>query len=124
MSEQIWTIDGLELDRRSFSLRRNGRTVRLDPKPLELLFLLVESQGAVISHDEALRRVWGEDVFVNGEAALYTAVKKIRQAIGDPTLIETVPGRGYRLRTAVDGSADRAANSVLSQQEVQRLAIL
>jgi TolB-like protein len=124
MSAQTWTIDGLELDRRSFSLRRNGRVVRLDPKPLELLFLLVESQGAVISHDEALRRVWGEDVFVNGEAALYTAVKKIRQAIGDPTLIETVPGRGYRLRPAVNGSVDGAASSVLSQQEEQRLAIL
>src|SRR5271168_2223236 len=120
MSEQTWTIDGLELDRRSFSLRRNGQVVRLDPKPLELLFLLVESQGAVISHDEALRRVWGEDVFVNGEAALYTAVKKIRQAIGDPTLIETVPGRGYRLRPALNGKVGSVSSSVLSQQEEQR----
>jgi TolB-like protein len=124
MSENTWIIDGLELDRRSFTLRRNGRAVRLDPKPLELLFLLVESQGAVISHGEALRHVWGEDVFVNGEAALYTAVKKIRQAIGDPTLIETVPGRGYRLRPAVNGSVTGAASSVPSQQEEQRLAIL
>jgi TolB-like protein len=124
MSENTWIIDGLELDRRSFTLRRNGKAVRLDPKPLELLFLLVESQGAVISHGEALRRVWGEDVFVNGEAALYTAVKKIRQAIGDPTLIETVPGRGYRLRAAANGSVTGAASSVPSQQEEQRLAIL
>ena len=124
MSEHTWTMDGLELDRRSFTLRRNGRAVRLDPKPLELFFLLVESQGAVISHDEALRRVWGADVFVNGEASLYTAVKKIRQAIGDPTLIETVPGRGYRLRAAVNRSVDGGASSVISQQEEQRLAIL
>jgi DNA-binding winged helix-turn-helix (wHTH) protein len=127
MSEHTWTIDGLELDRRSFSLRRNGRAVRLDPKPLELLFLLVESQGAVISHDEALRRVWGEDVFVNGEASLYTAVKKIRQAIGDPTLIETVPGRGYRLRAAAGNGLASSSNSSLLQQSVQvqqRLAIL
>jgi TolB-like protein len=124
MSEQTWTIDGLQLDRRSFSLRRNGRVVRLDPKPLELLFLLVESQGAVISHDQALRSVWGEDVFVNGEAALYTAVKKIRQAIGDPTLIETIPGRGYRLRPASNERLGGAASSVVAQQEEQRLAIL
>ncbi|MGA7314391.1 MAG: hypothetical protein WBX22_10495 [Silvibacterium sp.] len=48
MTKHKWTIDGLELDRRSFSLRRNGKAVRLDPKPLELLFLLVGSQGAVI----------------------------------------------------------------------------
>jgi len=124
MSENTWIIDGLELDRRSFTLRRNGRVVRLNPKPLELLFLLVESQGAVISHGEALRRVWGEDVFVNGEAALYTAVKKIRQAIGDPTLIETVPGRGYRLRAAANGNVTGAASSAPSQREEQRLAIL
>jgi TolB-like protein len=124
MSENPWIFDGLELDRRSFTLRRNGKTVRLDPKPLELLFLLVESQGAVISHGEALRRVWGEDVFVNGEAALYTAVKKIRQAIGDSTLIETVPGRGYRLRAAANGGVTGAASSVPSGQEEQRLAIL
>ena len=120
MSENTWIIDGLELDRRSFSLRRNGQAVRLDTKPLELLFLLVESQGAVVSHDQALRRVWGEDVFVNGEAALYTAVKKIRQATGDPTLIETVPGKGYRLRA----SLGTAASPVTSQPEEQRLAIL
>ena len=124
MSENTWIIDGLELDRRSFTLRRNGQAVRLDPKPLELLFLLVESQGAVISHNEALGRVWGEDVFVNGEAALYTAVKKIRQATGDPTLIETVPGKGYRLRAAAHGSGTGATGSVPSQQEEQRLAIL
>lgn len=89
MNEITWTIGGMELDRRSFSLRRDGELIRIDPKPLELLLLLVESRGAVISHEEALRRVWGEGVFVNGEAAIYTAIKKIRQAIGDPPLIET-----------------------------------
>lgn len=124
MNQQTWTIDRLQLDRRSFSLRRDGKAVRLDPKPLELLFMLVESQGAVISHDEALRHVWGDGVFVNGEAALYTAVKKIRQAVGDPTLIETVPGKGYRLRTATNGSASRDSNSFASQVEEPRLAIL
>ena len=126
MSENTWIIDGLELDRRSFSLRRNGSVVRLDPKPLELLFLLVESQGAVVSHDEALRRVWGADVFVNGEAALYTAVKKIRQATGDPTLIETVPGRGYRLRAAPEKSVNGrgVTGAAPPRSEEQRLAIL
>ncbi|NYF91523.1 winged helix-turn-helix domain-containing protein [Tunturiibacter empetritectus] len=118
-------MDGIELDRRSFSLRRHGAIVRLDPKPLELLFLLVESRGGVISHDEALRRVWGENVFVNGEAALYTAVKKIRQALGDATLIETVTGRGYRLRMAINTESDSAPpNITLASPEGQRLAIL
>ncbi|AXC16211.1 hypothetical protein ACPOL_7009 (plasmid) [Acidisarcina polymorpha] len=77
----------------------------------------------MISHDEALRRVWGEDVFVNGEAALYTAVKKIRQALGDGTVIETVTGRGYRLRMPVR-AASGSALPASSPPEGQRLAIL
>jgi TolB-like protein len=125
MSDGVWKMDGIELDRRSFSLRRNGTIVRLDPKPLELLFLLVESRGAVISHDEALRQVWGEDVFVNGEAALYTAIKKIRQALGDATLIETVTGKGYRLRRPIEAkSGITILKRALTPPEQQRLAIL
>jgi TolB-like protein/Tfp pilus assembly protein PilF len=118
-------MNDIELDRRSFSLRRHGTIVRLDPKPLELLFLLVESRGGVISHDEALRQVWGEGVFVNGEAALYTAVKKIRQALGDATLIETVTGRGYRLRMpALSRSESGRAGTARPAEEGQRLAVL
>src|ERR1700722_5374052 len=125
MSDGVWKMDGIELDRRSFSLRRSGTIVRLDPKPLELLFLLVESQGAVISHDEALRHVWGEDVFVNGEAALYTAIKKIRQALGDATLIETVTGKGYRLRRPIEAEPGiMTSKRALPPSEQQTLAIL
>ena len=125
MSSETWKMGGVELDRRSFSLRRDGLIVRLDPKPLELLFLLVEGRGSVISHDEALRRVWGEDVFVNGEAALYTAVKKIRQALGDATLIETVTGKGYRLRMPGSFEWEGARSPVtLPAHENRRLAIL
>lgn len=107
--EYRWKIGELELDRRSFSLRRNGVAVRLDPKPLELLLLLAEKNGAVISHEEAVRTVWGEGVFLNGEAAIYTAIKKIRQALGDATLIETVPGKGYRIRADVKAVAQTRA---------------
>lgn len=129
MSGETWRMGAVELDRRSFSLRRDGMLVRLDPKPLELLFLLVEGRGSVVSHDEALRRVWGEDVFVNGEAALYTAVKKIRQALGDATLIETVTGKGYRLRMPGSFESESARSPVTLSPvtlapEGRRLAIL
>lgn len=127
MNEITWTIGGMELDRRSFSLRRDGELIRIDPKPLELLLLLVESRGAVISHEEALRSVWGEGVFVNGEAAIYTAIKKIRQAIGDPSLIETVPGKGYRIQRNRNSGAERSKLLRASPQAMhleQRLAIL
>ena len=127
MDEIKWTIGGMELDRRSFSLRRDGELIRIDPKPLELLLLLVEGRGAVISHEEALRSVWGEGVFVNGEAAIYTAIKKIRQAIGDPSLIQTVPGKGYRIQGTSHSDAVRSKLLQPSQQAMHlepRLAIL
>ena len=133
MTEETWKFEGLELDRRSFSLRREGVLLRLDRKPLELLFMLVESRGAVISHEAALERVWGSDVFVNGEAAIYTAIKKIRQATGDASLIETVPGKGYRLRTrssralsphgrriATDDGAGTTAGNFAAGKSLQR----
>jgi len=125
--EYRWKIGELELDRRSFSLRRNGVVVRLDTKPLELLLLLVEKNGAVISHDEAVRTVWGEGVFLNGEATIYTAIKKIRQALGDPTLIETVPGKGYRIRADLEAAPQARTKSdvaPLPNEPEYRLAIL
>ena len=98
MNQKLWHLRDFELDRGTFSLRRFGVPIKLDPKPLELLFLLAERGGDVVSHDEALRQVWGENVFVDGESAIYTAIKKIRQALGDPDLVQTVSRRGYRLR--------------------------
>ena len=120
MAEKFWRFREFELDRGSFSLRRFGVPVKLDPKPLELLFLLAERSGAVVSHDEALERIWGEGVFVDGESALYTAVKKIRRALDDLELVQTISGRGYRLRVesmAAIAPAEKAADN-------ERLAIL
>ena len=108
-----------ELDRSTFSLRRGNATIRLDPKPLELLFLLAERNGTLVTHDEALARVWGEGVFIDGESALYTAIKKIRRALGDPGLVLTVSGRGYRLNLPPPSAMASAAPEV-----VQRLAVL
>ncbi len=109
-----------ELDRDSFSLRRAGTLVDIDPKPLEMLFLLAERNGSLVTRDEALNRVWGEGVFIDGESALYTAVKKIRRAVGDPGLVLTVSGRGYRLNLPREPIALPAA----SPRAIERLAVL
>jgi TolB-like protein/Flp pilus assembly protein TadD len=120
MDETFWRFREFELDRERFSLRRSGQDIKLDPKPLQLLFLLAERAGAVVSHDEALRIVWGEGVFVDGESALYTAVKKIRRALGDPELVQTVSSRGYRLRF------DKLTTSTASEPPaaIERIAVL
>lgn len=102
MNGGAWRFGEFTADRAAWTLSRSGAPVRLDPKPMALLFLLLERGGAVLSHDEALRKVWGEAVFVDGESAIYTAIKKIRRALGDNAgeWLQTVSGRGYRFTAA------------------------
>jgi DNA-binding winged helix-turn-helix (wHTH) protein len=94
-----------ELDRRSCELRRNGRRVRMQEKPLRVLIALAERPGEVVSRAELHERLWPQDTFVVFEDGLNTAVRKLREVLGDdpqaPRYIETIRGRGYRLITAV-----------------------
>jgi eukaryotic-like serine/threonine-protein kinase len=89
------------LDLAAGELRRNGRRVRLQEKPLRLLVALAERPGEVISRNELHERLWSQDTFVAFEDGLNTAVRKLREVLGDdpqnPRFIETVRGRGYRL---------------------------
>lgn len=95
-----------ELDRSNFELRRDGQPVKLDRTPLELLFLLVERRGALVTHEEAVDQIWGKGVFIEAESSLYTAVRKIRKALGDdtgePQFIQTVSRKGYRFIAKVE----------------------
>ena len=90
----------LELDLGRYTLRRDGRQKRLERLPMELLILLAERQGQLVTRSEILERLWGTDVFVDGDAAINTAVRKVRRALGDdpdrPRFVETVVGKGYR----------------------------
>lgn len=96
----IYRFDPFELDPRAYRLRRLGRTVRLERRPMDLLLLLIERRGELVTRTEIAGRLWREDVFVEVEAAVNTLVWKLRSALGDstgsPRYIETVPGRGYR----------------------------
>jgi TolB-like protein/DNA-binding winged helix-turn-helix (wHTH) protein len=89
-----------ELDSARFELRRDGRALKLERIPMELLILLAEKDGNVVSRQEIVERLWGKDVFVDTEHGVNTAVRKIRQALRDdpdrPRFLETVTGKGYR----------------------------
>jgi DNA-binding winged helix-turn-helix (wHTH) protein len=90
----------LELDRRSRELRDGDRRVRLQEQPFEILCLLLERVGDVVTRDELRQRLWPTGTFVDFEHSLNAAIKRLRAALGDdadrPTFIETVPRRGYR----------------------------
>lgn len=99
-SSQILRFDDCELDRGLFQLRRNGQVVHLERIPLELLFLLAERPGEIVSRQEILERVWGKSIFIDTDSGINTAVRKVRRALQDdadtPRYLVAVPGRGYR----------------------------
>jgi TolB-like protein/DNA-binding winged helix-turn-helix (wHTH) protein/Tfp pilus assembly protein PilF len=97
-----------ELDPAQFELRRTGHRVRLERKPLELLILLVEKRGTLVSREEIIQRVWGDDVYFDAERGINNAVRKIRAALhdesGQPHFVETVVGKGYRFIASINGA--------------------
>lgn len=95
-----------ELDIAGCELRRLGRPVRLGRQAMDVLILLVQRQRQLVLRSDIVDRLWGQDVFVDVETGVNTAISKIRQALRDsadaPTFVETVPGRGYRFVAPVD----------------------
>jgi DNA-binding winged helix-turn-helix (wHTH) protein/Tol biopolymer transport system component len=93
-------FDNFEVDLRSGEVRKNGSRIRLQAQPFQLLVLLLENAGDVVSREEICRELWPADTFVDFEHSLAAAVNKIREALGDaadnPRYIETLPKRGYR----------------------------
>src|SRR5262249_22762675 len=89
-----------ELDLRSGELRKSGRRVRLQAQPFQLLTMMLEHAGEVVTREEACRNLWPNDTFVDFDHSLAEAISKIREALGDsaenPKYIETLPKRGYR----------------------------
>jgi serine/threonine-protein kinase len=89
-----------ELDLRSGELRKSGARLTLQQQPLQLLSMLLEHPGELVTRDELRRRLWPDDTFVDFEHGLNAAVKRLRDTLGDsadsPRFVETVPRRGYR----------------------------
>jgi eukaryotic-like serine/threonine-protein kinase len=98
-------IGAFELDVRAGELRQDSRTVRLQKKPCQMLLILVERGGEVVSREEIQKRLWPNDTVVDFEHAINTAIKKLRAAFEDsadsPRYIETLARRGYRLMAPV-----------------------
>jgi DNA-binding winged helix-turn-helix (wHTH) protein/tetratricopeptide (TPR) repeat protein len=89
-----------ELDLQAGELRRNGAKVKLQEQPFQILRVLLEKPGEVVTREELRERIWPADTFVDFDHGLYTAVTKLREALRDssdrPRFIETLSRRGYR----------------------------
>jgi TolB-like protein/DNA-binding winged helix-turn-helix (wHTH) protein/Flp pilus assembly protein TadD len=95
-----------EADIRSGELRCNGAMVRLQQKPFQLLKVLLEHPGRLLTREELRQRLWEADTFVDFDSSLNTAITKLREALGDSAeehrYIETLARRGYRFVAAVE----------------------
>jgi len=94
-----------ELDLRAGELRKHGLRVRLQEQPFQVLAMLLEHPGEVVTREELQRRLWPADTFVDFDHGLNKAISKIREALGDsaesPRFVETVARRGYRFLAEV-----------------------
>lgn len=94
------------LDPAAYELRRQGRRVKLERRPMDLLLLLLERPGELVTRQEIADRMWGQDVFVDVDTGVHTLVWKLRTALRDsvhePAYIETVPSRGYRFVASIE----------------------
>src|SRR6266853_2109273 len=90
----------IELDLGRYELRRLGRRVRLEKKPMELLIFLVGRREQLVSREEIVAKLWRSNLFIDTEPNINNIVRKIRTALGDdsarPRFLETVVGKGYR----------------------------
>jgi DNA-binding winged helix-turn-helix (wHTH) protein/Tol biopolymer transport system component len=103
-----------ELDTQSGELRRNGKKIKLQEQPFQVLTLLLERPGEVLTREELTKRLWPDETYVDFDRGLNKAVTRLRDALGDsaenPRYIETLPRRGYRFIASIASSAAPAAN--------------
>jgi DNA-binding winged helix-turn-helix (wHTH) protein/Tol biopolymer transport system component len=105
-SAQVYQFAAFEVDLARGELRKHGVRIRLQEQPFQILVMLLDRAGELVSRDELCHKLWPPGTFVDFEQGLATAIKKLRQALGDdaetPRYIETVPKRGYRFIAPVE----------------------
>ena len=94
------------LDMKAGELHKGERMVRLQEQPFQILLMLVEHSGDLVTLEEIRKKLWPNDTVVEFDHSIHTAMKKLRQALEDtaenPRYIETVARRGYRLIVPVE----------------------
>ncbi len=99
-TENVIRFGLFELDLKSGQLSKNGSRIRISQQPVQVLTLLLERPGEVVTREELRQRLWSPDTFVDFDHGLNKSVQKLRDALGDsaesPRFIETIPRVGYR----------------------------
>ena len=117
-----------EVDLRAGELRRKGLKIKLQEQPFQILVMLVDRPGEVITREEMQKRLWPANTFVDFDAGLNRAMNRLREALGDnadrPRFVETLPGRGYRFIAPVERSGVYSGIMPGEPSHIKSLAIL
>jgi len=109
----------LDCDR--FELLREGRPVKLEKIPMELLILMAQAEGHLVSREAIIDHLWGKDTFMDTEHGINTAVRKIRLALRDdpdrPRFVQTVTGKGYRFVGEGNGQVELPSASTMGSND-------
>ena len=104
----VYRFGNFELDTQSGELRKNGTRTRLQDQPLQILLLLLEHAGELVTREQIQNKLWPPDTYVDYDNAINSAMRKLREALGDdsgdPRFIETFARRGYRFIGTIDSS--------------------
>jgi DNA-binding winged helix-turn-helix (wHTH) protein len=107
-TENVIRFGLFELDLKSGQLRKNGSRIRISQQPVQVLTLLLERPGEVVTREELRQRLWSPDTFADFDHGLNKSLQKLRDALGDlaesPRFIETIPRVGYRFSFLVCAS--------------------
>jgi len=113
-----------EMDEIAGELRKDGVKIRLQEQPFQILQILLEHPGEVITREDLRKRVWPSDTFVDFDHGINNAIKRLREALGDtaetPRFIETVPRRGYRFVAKLETSREARSLAVLPLENLSR----
>ena len=103
-----------EVDLRSGELHKQGIKIKLHDQPFKVLAMLLEHPGELVTREQLHQNLWPADTFVDFDVGLNSAIKRLRDALGDsaesPRFVETLPRRGYRFISPLDGPSIAALN--------------
>src|SRR5215469_12099775 len=109
VSLRVVRFGAFEVDLQAGQLRKNGRKVKLQDQPFQILVCLLEHAGEVVTREELQQKLWPADTFTDFDHGLNNAINRLREALCDsadwPCYVETLPRRGYRFIAPVDVGA-------------------
>ena len=110
---RLISFGDFSVDRKAGELRKHGLKIKLQEQPFQILVMLLERPGEVVTREEVRRKLWPNDTIVEFDHGIGTSINKLRQALGDdaenPRFIETLPRRGFRLLIPLKGQNEGAA---------------